>query len=291
MAQTKLKIAQAEIERFFNRRKAQIIRRRELDSILSKKGSDWDLKSSTTAREFITFLLNQRILTKYEMKFPYRKEVRYAVGKKSIYQIIQSLRSKSYFSHATALSLHGLTEAKSKTIYLNHEQPKKGQYTGQLTQEGIDSAFQNHCRVTRNIATLRGRKVCLLNGKYTGQLGVTSIEDETGNIIRVSDVERTLIDSTVRPVYSGSIRSVIKCYTTAADLISIERLFELLVSLDYVYPYHQAIGFCLERSGAYGEDLIELFESLEKKFDFYLTYQMKNPKYSTRWKLYYPRSL
>jgi hypothetical protein len=62
-----------------------------------------------------------------------------------------------------------------------------------------------------------------------------------------------------------------------------------LRKLKYVYPYHQAIGFYLERSGAYKQKTMDLLRQFERKFDFYLTHGMVDRVYSERWRLFYPK--
>jgi hypothetical protein len=73
--------------------------------------------------------------------------------------------------------------------------------------------------------------------------------------------------------------------------VSVNRLTALLSKLGYVYPYHQAIGFYLEKAGSYRDAQVTLLERIEMSFDFYLTHQMKETEYSPRWRLYYPKGL
>ena len=61
--------------------------------------------------------------------------------------------------------------------------------------------------------------------------------------LRFTNLERTLIDATVRPVYAGGVFEVRKAYELAKEKVSVNRLAALLQKLDYTYPYHQAIGF------------------------------------------------
>jgi predicted transcriptional regulator of viral defense system len=123
----------------------------------------------------------------------------------------------------------------------------------------------------------------------TGQLGVIDTPGPDGRNIRVTDVERTLIDIAVRPFYSGGVFEVLKAYRLAKDKVSVNKLASFLKKMDYVYPYHQAIGFYLERSGAYKDSQINLLRKFEIRFDFYLTYQMNEMSYSKDWRLYYPK--
>ena len=55
-----------------------------------------------------------------------------------------------------------------------------------------------------------------------------------------------------------------------------------------MYPYHQAIGFYLERAG-YKESVLQLVEELGIEYNFYLTYQMTDIVPNDRWKLYVPK--
>lgn len=291
MGLSRLQIAKPDILKFFRRVRKKVFKRTEINSLISQKRDDWNLSNSMSARGFIDFLIEHGGIHEFQMQFPHRKEVRFAWGKISEYQLIQSLRPDGYFTHSTALKLHGLITQLPKITYLNFEQPKNKTSGGQLIQERIDFAFQCACRISKNVAELEGKKVCLLNGMFTGQLGVIFVPDDAGDNIRVTDVERTLIDCTVRPVYANSVRSVMGAFRLAAKMISVSKLAETLSTLDYVYPFHQAIGFYLEHAGVYSEDQIALFDRIEKRFDFYLTHEMKKPKYSKRWRLYYPSNM
>lgn len=291
MAQTRLKIAQRDIIEFFDKRRQAVYKRPEIEQVLSENREFWRLTQSTTVKKFIDFLKAINVLQEHKIQFPRRKEVRYVWGAASDYEVIQTLRPNSYYSHFTALSLHHLTLQIPKTVYLNYEQPKKKQPKGELAQERIDMAFRNACRVSRTIGEFRESRVCLLNGKHTGQLGVTDLADDTGKTIRVTDLERTLIDCVVRPVYAGGVHSVLEAFRRAAREVSINKLVAMLQALDYAYPYHQSIGFYVERSGAFRESQLAIVDRFPKDFDFYLAHQMKDIAYSERWRIYYPSGL
>jgi hypothetical protein len=63
-----------------------------------------------------------------------------------------------------------------------------------------------------------------------------------------------------------------------------------LKKLGHLYPYHQAIGFHLERAG-YSGPALDLLRGMGFDFDFYLTHRMEDRDYSKQWRLYYPRGL
>ena len=74
----------------------------------------------------------------------------------------------------------------------------------------------------------------------------------------MTNVERTLIDITFRPVYAGGVLEVLKAFTQAKRQVTTKNLLKLLEEMDYAYPYHQAVGFYLESSGTYSEVDIKL---------------------------------
>ena len=108
--------------------------------------------------------------------------------------------------------------------------------------------------------------------------------------MRLTDIERTLIDIAVRPFYAGGVAEVLQAYRAAAANLSVNRLAATLRKLGYVYPYHQAVGFYLDASGTYDPALVDLFfERFEYEFDFYLTYNMEDTEYVPKWRIHVPR--
>jgi hypothetical protein len=83
---------------------------------------------------------------------------------------------------------------------------------------------------------------------------------------------------------------VLNVYWAAKDRVSIERLLKTLKSLDYVYPYHQSIGFLMQKAGYPEKNYAEL-RAIGLSYDFYLAHDMKQPEYSEDWRLFYPREL
>ena len=131
-------------------------------------------------------------------------------------------------------------------------------------------------------------KTFILNGKNTNQLGVIGqIFNFEGleSKVRVTDLERTLIDITVRPVYSGGTQTVQKAFEFAKDRVSIPKLLNTLSKLKHLYPYHQAIGYYLEQANYKKED-IDLLKAIPQEFNFYLTNQIVKPMFNEKWKLF-----
>jgi predicted transcriptional regulator of viral defense system len=174
-------------------------------------------------------------------------------------------------------------------IYVNYEQAEKYNKNAMLTQERIDRALLNRPRISNNIARYKDYKICLLNGKFTNRTGVTEITILGNEKLFITDIERTLIDITVRPFYSGGIHEVLRAYKKATGKVSINKIAALLQKLKYIYPYHQAIGFYLQRAGVYKESQVQLLKKFDFKYDFYITHQIKEREYSKEWRLYYPK--
>ncbi len=291
MKTSRLKIAKSDIQKYFENLPNTVLTRAQIDKILLENRDYWRASASTTVQFFIDFLLKETKIKKIQFKFPSRTMDRYIWGDASIYEIVLSLKPDTYFTHYTAMYLHELTEQIPKKIYVNFEQTAKIRVDKGISQQRIKSAFMRPWRTSQNIASYNNYKICLLNGMYTGKLGVTETVGSDGSKIYVTNVERTLIDIAVRPVYSGGIFEVLKAYRLAQGKVSINKLSAMLERLDYIYPYYQVIGFYLEKARVYKESQINLMQKFDMSYDFYLTHQMKNMNYSKKWRLYFPEGL
>lgn len=200
------------------------------------------------------------------------------------YHYAISLRSEAYLSHASAVYLLGLTQQQPKTVYVNKEQSSKLQPEATLSQESIDRAFSRPQRRSNYVYRIDGFQIVLLSGKATGRAGVVD-DPQTG--LPMTCLERTLIDMTVRPRYAGGVFQVSQAFKEAIKEIDISKLVSLLRSLNYRYPYHQALGFYLERAGANNSMLVQL-RDLGLHFNFYLDYSMANPAFDKSWRVFYP---
>lgn len=285
---TRLEIAWPDIVRTFEEHRSRPMTCSDVAKVLGENRTSWRLAQNTTVGVFIEFLKSRNQLQEHRLEFPYRPTTRYVWGKASIFEIVQSLNRDGFFSHYTAVYLHQLTEQHPKTIYFNVEQPAKGTGSG-LTQESINRAFRGACRKSSNLATLDDRVICTISGKNTDNLGVIDFESEAGRGLRVTNVERTLIDAAVRPVYAGGPHEVAKAYKNAHGRISLARIIAYVRQLEYTYPIHQSIGYYLQRSGAYTQSQLQPLRDLGLAFDFFLDYGMKEPEFVPSWRLFVPK--
>jgi hypothetical protein len=285
-----LEIAKSKLADFFQNQDSKLFSPSQVRQILDFNRESWGLSKSVTFSKFSAFLIEEVGLLFETCAFPSRTYSRYAVGHIPLYEFLLSLIPDSYFSHFTALDLHNLTEKNPDRIYLNFPQERKLKKSSSLDQSLIDRAFHGSMRVSQNEALFRENQVMLLNSMGHKDLGITVAKGPEGADLRISDMERTLIDIAVRPAYSGGVSNILSAYKKARGNVSIRKLVKILKALDFAYPYHQSIGFYIERSG-YKNSEVALLREFSKKYDFYLDYKMTETNYSRDWRLYYPTDL
>jgi hypothetical protein len=288
---TRIEIAKNDIVGLFDESSTRVYTKTDPASILQQNRGFWRLTQSTRVEHFIDFLTEKSRLRQVSLTSDgYPGFVRYTWGEVSAYQVALSVKPRSYLSHGTAISLHGLTDQILKTIYVNQEQSPKPAPKGELTQGAIDRAFSNQQRRSAYVLAYEQQRIVLLSGKNTGNLGVVKVAGPLQEQLAVTSIERTLIDIAVRPIYAGGVFQVLEAYKSAKDRLSVNTLIATLKKLDYVYPYHQIIGFYMQRAG-YEEKRYGRLEKLGLNFDFYLTYGMKESEFDPHWRLHYPKGL
>ena len=291
MTESQADIASSDIIADLNRQTRPVFKRSQLGHLLEQHRAEWRIKEGMSLDKFIAYLLENTQLERLHFDLPHRAETVFVWGEVSAYCIASAVKADGYLSHYTAMHLHELTDQVPETVYVNHEQRPQPKPAQAPTQETIDKAFKRPQRTTKNIAPFGRRRLCVLNGKQTGQLGVIDATDEDARPIRMTGIERTLIDITVRPTYAGGVAEVLEAYRRAAAHVQVDRLVAMLRKMDFAYPYQQAVGFYMDRSGAFSEKHLDLLRTEAFEFDFYLTYAMKRTVYSDLWRLYFPAGL
>lgn len=298
MAKSRITKWQTDLLQWFEESHHRVLSPGEVGRLLAETQSSLGVPKSLTVKRFISFLLTNEKLIEIKIRrdnqlslVPSERSTirRYVWGRFSPYSIALSLRGQSYLSHSSALFLHGLTEQIPTTLYVNREQSPKTQRS-LLSQSGIDRAFANTQRTSKYVFRWEEFKFVLLSGKNTGRLEVSQTEGPAGELLDVTKIERTLIDIVVRPIYAGGVHEVLSAFHEAKERISVNTVVATLKKLDYLYPYHQAIGFYMERAG-FGDAQLDKLRSLGMKYDFYLANKLVNRIYDPKWRLYYPEGL
>lgn len=282
------------IQKVFEERRPRLYRYRDLVEILSHYRGAWKLTPGVNDQ--IRSLLEGtelRAIQFVPVNHPnVATETRYAYGRTDPFFTALSLKTGSYLSHASAMFLHKLTQQIPGQIFVNKEQSTKPAPRGTLSQGGIDRAF-SAARQRQSQYVFRfddSLEMLLLSGKNTSRLGVEPLDIGAGFVTDTTSLERTLIDIVVRPAYAGGVSQVISAFSAARERVSIGTLIATLRQIGYVYPYHQAIGFYMQKAGFLEQQYARL-KALDQEFDFYLTYGMKNPDYVKDWKLFIPKGL
>lgn len=266
---------------------------RDLEAIFQSSRLEWGLPDRTKVSRWLEYLQTKGSLRKLTLQAKgYTPLVRYVWGDVSAYRLAALLWKGAYLSHGSAVFLQGLTDDIPKTIYVNREQSPKPAPSGGLTQERLDMAFSRPQRSSAYVLTVGDFRIVMLSGKNTGRLGVEELPDPTAEtrVLPVTQLERTLIDIVVRPAYAGGVTRVADAFRGAASHVNVQLLVATLRQLGYVYPYHQALGFLLERAGVDPARLQPLRE-LGMEFDFHLVHGMRERDYDPSWRLFFPKGV
>ncbi len=275
---------------FFEKQDRRVYDELELSRIFDEQRKLWRLSSIITLEKFVDYLVRRTPMVRHKFSFPRFSPRRYVWENAPVNEILLSLKANSYFSHHSAVFLHGLTENAPSAYYVTFEQAPKLDRSMPIKQQEIDEAFQKPVRASQNFATFQRQRVYLLNGMYTGQLGVIEQRGERDSLLRLTSLERTLLDIVVRPNYAGGVAEVLQAFRLAKGRLSTNKLLATYKQLNFVYPYHQAIGFYLERAG-YGAAAVRLFSDLGQNYEFYLVHGMGKTTYIKSWRLHVPTNL
>jgi predicted transcriptional regulator of viral defense system len=262
--------------------------RRDFEKYLAERREAWNAPQSLTSSGLIDFLVDNDIAKeRYIQSKEYGRKARYVTGNLSLLPFACSFYKNSYLCHSTALHIHGLASLGS--IFVNHEQTPKNT-TSRLSQRGIDQAFHNQPRRSAYKFETNETTITFLNGKNTRNAGVINAVAPSGETVPVTSLERTLIDCVVRPQYAGGIHRVIEAFSGARGAVSGAEIVRLLKVANYAYPYHQSLGFLLDRVGTPTDQLAPL-KSVPVRFKFYLDYGMETPAFNPTWKIFHPPDL
>lgn len=280
------------IKEWFQNSPTPVFDYHQLRKLYAEQKRTWNLKEDTSLDDFPGFLTQHTKLTKVQLAAKGKESiVRYTWGEISPLTLAAYYTPRAYLSHGTAVFLHGLNDLIPRNVYVNKEQSKKEPPQHTPSQEAVDSAFRKPQR--KSIPYTDGENTFfLLYGKNSDDYGVVQLPGPDGYALRVTGLERTLVDIAVRPAYSGGVFQVLEAYKTALPRISVKELHSTLRDLHYAYPYQQTIGFYLEKAECPKRELTR-FRKTISEIDFYLDYDIPNNRreYDQSWNIFYPKGL
>lgn len=293
MARTsQITLAQRPIAAFLGETEKAVFREEELWSLLDDHRTEWGLPATTTPQRIAQKLVDNGFLRIHSFIYSTGgKELLYLYSDPTIYEIAFALRPKSYISHYPAVYLHDLTTQVPKTIYTTREQSAKPHRDTHLAQEAIDQAFSTPQRRSQLSTNYFDYTILLLNGMHSNRSGVL-LNSRYKNAFSYTSLERTLIDITVRPNYAGGAFAVLEAFRRAVNQghISGNKFQAVYSNIPFIYPYHQALGFYLERAG-YAGKLLDGFRQMPRLHTFYLDYAMEAKTLDKYWKIWYPTGM
>lgn len=289
---SKITQAQGAVEAYIGETGKNVYTQKDLYQLIEEKRIEWGLPGSTPPTQIVYKWLENGFFTKHVFQLSNDEEfIAFLFQEPSIFELAVALRSKSYISHYPAVYLHELTTQVPKTIYTTQELSLKRHPKSSLTQDGIHQAFSKPQRRSHLTTRYKEYTIVLLSGKHSGRNGVL-LSTRYKSSFSLTNLERTLIDITVRPNYAGGAFAVLSAYQNAIGLheLSTNRMMAALKALDLIYPYQQAIGFYLERAGYKGR----LLDTLRKQitpYEFYLDYDISQRTYNEDWHIWHPTGM
>jgi predicted transcriptional regulator of viral defense system len=291
---SKFELAKDKISLTLNKYEKFVFKNQELEEIFDRNKSFWGLLDRMYFDDFIKIMVAEMPFKEHIFDFPQGTIKIYTWGYDNFYEILTSLKKGAYLSHYTALFQHSLTEQIPKYCYVSSNRKTLTPKTKleDISQDAIDKAFSKEQRISNNFCVWGEFKIFLLEAAFPDNVGLMKVDIENEKNIWITDLERTLIDAVVRPAYVGGVGEILKAFELVANNISINKTCSYLKKLNYIYPYHQAIGFYMEKTGVYTEKQLnkieERFNTIRK---FYLVHGEKELSFSERWQIFYPKYL
>ncbi len=282
---------QQHFQAIFTKKTHKVFNKTELQKLFEEQKSQIRIRSYNLTK-FINLLTQLSILKECHFNFSNndnsQEKTKYLFDKPDNNELIYGLGKNPYLSFETALFYHGLLKKEPKVNSVTIEQSFKKSVVKVLEQDRINHAFSQEAKMSNTIASYGKMKWIIHNGMYTGNIGLCDFGANPN--IKITDLERTILDVTVRATFVGGPEKVLEFYKKVKGRISTQNLLSLLDQINYTYPYHQAIGFYLDKAG-YDLNEYKSFKEIPMRYDFYLDYGMEENNYSEKWKVYYPSDL
>lgn len=200
-----------------------------------------------------------------------------------------------YMSHFSALYLNDLTNQTPDQHYISRETKRlKPPTTKPLRTSLVRQAFMKNPRVTSHYFIFHNRKFFFIQKMNLSECGVIShnlsLRGSTESV-RITDPERTILDSIISPHYSGGMATIVSIIKNMT--LKLEKLYDYYKIIDPIYPFWQSIGLLLETSDKtlQSKDWEALFDNTPQ-MDFYLDRGFRSDwSYSKKWHIYFPPNI
>lgn len=201
-------------------------------------------------------------------------------------------REKCYLSHFSALYFNNLIDQRPTSHYLSMDLHRPREVRGAINNLAMRQSFMKSAKTTTKVGVFDRTTFYFIERNQGGE-GVVTIDMEEDDIsykLRVTNVERTLLDSIIAPQYAGGVLTVVEAMRQAP--ISTRELIRIYSSLGLLYPYWQRVGFLLDLAGK-REEASDWHDSFKlSKTEFYLEHEYRDTwKFDPKWSLYFPAGL
>lgn len=284
-------LAGEKIKGYFENKNQKAYTTHDISEIFEEKKEEWAIANYRSYLDFIKYLETSGIFSNVKLKHLTTGSIKQILTKSGVENmyVAQTIKKEGYLSNYSAMYIHQLTLQIPKSIYISFDKYEERNSFNEsdinLEQDAIDKAFSKPQRITSEVykSELDGTRYFFLQKKsHSSDFGIIN---ENG--LSFTDLERTLIDIAIRPSYSGGVFEVLEAYRSAISKVDISKLNDYLCKFNYVYPYHQLIGFYLEKAG-YDISKLKPFFDKKSNLNFYLTYNMTNKNLDYKWGVYYP---
>ena len=220
-------------------------------------------KDENAAKEILRRYKKQRLISQVRRDLYVVTDLASKVSLVSKFEIAGHITPSSYLSHHAALEYHGLANQFFYELYISSNETFNN-----FDYEGISYTF---CR-------------------STSEMGV--INPLTDSLIRVTDLERTVLDCINRIDLSGGLEELVQCFAIIT-YINENKLSEYLHHFDKQILY-QKTGFILgyfQKEMKLSAAFFELCKSKIGKSTRYLTDNRESNTYFKEWKLCAPENI
>jgi predicted transcriptional regulator of viral defense system len=197
-----------------------------------------------------------------------------------------------FFCNLSAIYLLGLTEQRPNTFYLAKETHAGSKIVQEYNQSKVRQAFMKKSRNTTKYIEYHSERLFFLEKQTLSALGVIeqayNLEKHNPIKYRVTNIERTFLDSVITPQYSGGVKFVLEVFANAK--IDVDQLYKIYNKLNPYYPYWQRVGFFLDKIGHEDEAQAwqRKFQKKELK-EFYIDKEFRSTwVMDSKWNILYP---